>query len=362
MAQLELDMLGGSYIENIPEKTSEYLTSWLSSHKKELKPNTYQGYKTNIEKHTIPYLGEIELQRLEPLHIKKLYKTLMEKKNLSHRSIQYIHRVLSHSFKDAVIAKKIKFNPTDNTLMKRSREEAMQEAAAKNDFVAKYLNLSGEGHRVNRALEIEEILQFLNWLKEKEHRAYLPAILTVGLGGLRRGEMLAATWSQIFFEENRFVVARSLSSTKEAGLQVDCPKSATSIRVVPIPETLIPILKEERKTQLENMLRYGSSYNKNDLIICYENGDFIKPSAFTHMWIRATKAFSKETGIKEFTHHSLRSSVASFYKASGFNDLVAAKSLGHSSPDVTREYYLKPVESELNKAANLLDEQLRKLG
>ena len=362
VAQLELDILGGSYIENVPEKTSEHLTAWINSHKQELKPNTYQGYKTNIVKHTIPYIGEIELQKLEPIHIKKLYKTLMEKDNLSYRSVSYIHRVLSHSFKDAISAKKIKSNPTGNCLMKRPREEAMEEAAAKNDFVAKYLNISGDGYRINRTLEIGEILQFLNWLKENNHRAFLPAILTVGLGGLRRGEMLAATWSQIFLEDKHFVVARSLSLTKEAGISIDCPKTAASIRVVPMPDTLIPILNEARIRQLENKLKCGAEYKSNDLIICLDNGDFITPSSFTHIWRRATKAFSKETGIKEFTHHALRSSIASFYKASGFNDLVAAKFLGHSNPNVTREYYLRPVESELNKAAMLLDEQLCKLG
>jgi integrase len=286
----------------------------------------------------------------------------MEQDKLSYRSVSYIHRVLSHSFKDAVIAKKMKSNPTENTLMKRNHEEEMQEAAAKNDFVARYLNISGEGYRINRTLEIGEILLFLNWLKAKSHRAYLPAILTVGLGGLRRGELLAATWSQIFFDDRRFVVARSLSLTKEAGLQVNSPKTAASIRVVPIPETLISILKQTRIKQLETKLNLGGNYNSNDLIVCLDNGNFITPSSFTHMWSKATEDFSKETGIKKFTHHALRSSIASFYKANGFNDLVAAKSLGHNDPNVTREFYLRPLESELNKAVMILDEQLRKLG
>ena len=187
---------------------------------------------------------------------------------------------------------------------------------------------------------------------------YVPALLTVGLGGLRRGELLAATWKQLFMEEKRFVVAQSVTFTTEARLCVNLPKSATSIRVVPVPDSLITVLKKIRLEQARMKLRMGEAYNDNDLIVCRKDGSFYNPNGFTASWRKATRKFEEATGIPNFTHHAMRSSLASFYTANGLSDTVASKSLGHSSTQVTQNYYLQPVELELQRAAQMMEEKV----
>ena len=59
---------------------------------------------------------------------------------------------MSHACKDAIEDGLLKNNPCTGTLPKRSREAAMQEAAAKNQFIAKYLDIENPNYRVNRTM------------------------------------------------------------------------------------------------------------------------------------------------------------------------------------------------------------------
>jgi hypothetical protein len=50
------------------------------------------------------------------------------------------------------------------------------------------------------------------------------------------------------------------------------------------------------------------------------------------------------------TQHAIWNTLASFFMAYGLSDMVALKSLGHSSTQVTQDYYLRLVETELRRA------------
>jgi len=61
------------------------------------------------------------------------------------------------------------------------------------------------------------------------------------------------------------------------------------------------------------------------------------------VWRKATKRFEKATGILSFTHHAMRSTLATFFKSHGFNDIIATKSLGHGNSQITHDFYLRPL-------------------
>jgi hypothetical protein len=72
--------------------------------------------------------------------------------------------------------------------------------------------------------------------------------------------------------------------------KVTIPKTRTSIRDVPLPNMLKPIIKKLIKKNMENKLKYGELYLDKNLIFCKENGDYIdnkKPNR--HLKIAATK-------------------------------------------------------------------------
>lgn len=71
---------------------SEFLIHWLDNYVKyNCEETTKYGYDNIIHNHIIPYLGGIELQKLQPFNIQQYYKYLMDEKKLSPNTVHKHH-------------------------------------------------------------------------------------------------------------------------------------------------------------------------------------------------------------------------------------------------------------------------------
>jgi len=80
---------------------AHYLRDWLKTYVvPNLSPTSIEGYRKNVDKNIIPYIGNVQLQQLKPMHIQKMYQLLQEKVRtnskggLAQRSIRYVHENL----------------------------------------------------------------------------------------------------------------------------------------------------------------------------------------------------------------------------------------------------------------------------
>ena len=90
-----------------------FLRHWLSAYcVPKLAPNTVNGYRVNVERHIIPYIGQIPLNKLTPANIQKLYADLLTS-GLSGTSVRYVHNNLHRALKYAVKQELISRNPAD---------------------------------------------------------------------------------------------------------------------------------------------------------------------------------------------------------------------------------------------------------
>jgi integrase len=73
-----------------------------------VRPSTWLSYQRNLERHVIPALGKVELQRLTPAHLTGFYRSLLTggrldgRGGLSAKSVKNIHGALHPALKDAV--------------------------------------------------------------------------------------------------------------------------------------------------------------------------------------------------------------------------------------------------------------------
>src|SRR5665647_1276337 len=80
---------------------ADYLTEWLNTYgKNNLRPNSYNGYLTNIRAHIIPHIGNITLQDLTARDLDDLY-TKMSGEGLAQNTIKYVHRTLGVALEHA---------------------------------------------------------------------------------------------------------------------------------------------------------------------------------------------------------------------------------------------------------------------
>ncbi|MEW5920623.1 MAG: N-terminal phage integrase SAM-like domain-containing protein [Bacillota bacterium] len=75
MARMLVELKNGTYIEPDALTVKKYLEHWLTTYgAPNLAPSTLESYKLIINRHLIPALGHILLQKLQPMQIQSFLK------------------------------------------------------------------------------------------------------------------------------------------------------------------------------------------------------------------------------------------------------------------------------------------------
>ena len=312
----------GSFIDKNKNPTvEEWLYFWLLTYKKNsVKQKTFDQYEGVIRVHLVPEFGDLRLVELKEAQLQKFYNRLFVN-GLSARSIQIINTVLSAALKKAIKSRLILFNVCDAVeLPKQTKKE-------------------------RRVLSAEEQEQLLKELKKDEQGAmYIFALFT----GLRRGEVLALRWSDVDLEAGIIKVTKALNRVKtyvdsgdKTKLIVSEPKTETSKRVIPIVDSLIPLLKKQKKLTRDN--------NELDLVFPSEAGGYIDPGNYNRKFYKIVK----RSGLPKANPHSLRHSFATRALEAGVDLKTTQELLGHSSISITADLYthsmMKHKKQELRK-------------
>jgi len=320
-----------------PEKITlgAYLKQWMTDYvESNLAPKTIEGYRVNIERHVIPSIGNITLQKLQPTHIQQFYNSkllkgrLDGKGGLSAKSVIYIHRNLREALNHAVKMQLIPRNVAD--LVEVPRQKV---------FRASFLNEN----------------QIQNLLKAFEAtNMYIPVLLAVGLG-LRRGEALGLQWKDIGFEDKTIAIMRSLLPSK-GGLIFHEPKTEHSHRVITASEGIINELVKQKEEHEKYKKLLGQAYNDKDLVCCLNDGSPINPASFSHSFSSALETYK----LPHIRFHDLRHSNATLMLKHNISAKVASERLGHSNIGITLDLYSHVMKEMQEDAANKLDNALFK--
>ena len=108
-------------------------------------------------------------------------------------------------------------------------------------------------------------------------------------------------------------------------MKIDVPKSETSVRVIPLPDQLLDVLKKAQ-TQATSSFVVA---NEN-------NSEFINPRTMENRY----KSFLKESGLASKPYHTLRHTFATQCIESGMDTKSLSEMLGHSKVNITLDTYV----------------------
>ena len=120
---------------------------------------------------------------------------------------------------------------------------------------------------------------------------------------------------------------------------------------------MFEILKKRIAYNQRNKTLLQSEYHDLDLIVCYNNGNPIRPRNFT--W-RFTYTL-KRKGFKRIRFHDLRHTCASLMLKSGVAMKTASEILGHSSIAITADLYTHVLEDMKLQAAKQIDQMITEI-
>ncbi len=196
------------------------------------------------------------------------------------------------------------------------------------------------------ALSKEETAIFFAALEscELDFRCMLQLMITAGL---RRGECLGLQWQDIDFDALTLSVQRNAVYTKASGVIIGAPKTATSIRTIPLMNGTAALLKEYQRRQRE---RFAQENMDEVFLFCREKDPF-QPREPTKLTYKIKRFFEK-AGLPDMSPHDLRHSCASLLLASGADIKSVQEIMGHADASTTLNYY---VASDLQQARSAVD-------
>lgn len=150
--------------------------------------------------------------------------------------------------------------------------------------------------------------------------------------GLRIGEVCALRWEDVSFTDQTIYVHQTLQriqdnscNERKTKIALTTPKSACSIRTIPIPEPLIEILSDYQTVNRGYLLTNSAS--------C-----FIEPRTMQNRFKKALE----NSEIEPANFHALRHTFATRCVELGFDVKSLSEILGHATVNITMNRYVHP--------------------
>lgn len=304
----------------------DLMSTWLFDflHKSsKIKPSTFQRYEGIYRKYIKEStIAGLKIKDLNTIKLQKFFNNLSEK--YSYSQLRYLCDVLRNFFnwcidsgyilKNPCLKIEIKGNKSD--IIKRKRENKIE------------------------ILSEDEISKIKDYIKGTDFELLFLLDLSTGL---REGELLALTWNDIDLKEKTLTVEKSVKEvyvyenedTRHIETLTQIPKTMTSFRTVPIPDSIIKKLK--------------SIKTKKGLLFFDETHQVLKAKNVSYKW----RKILKDCNIPHKKFHSIRHTYASTLLKNGVDIQTVAELMGHSAIAITQIYLHSSKEQKHDAVSKL---------
>ena len=315
-------------MENLQNKNytfNEILDIWLKERKddSDLKIQSYQRYENLIRLYLRDTLGKLDCKEIERDEVVEFFK----RGKMSELSV---------SIKKSVFG-----------IIK----SALEVAYTLN--YCQYIDL----RRIKFKRKKTEII-VLTKREQRELDAYLIddmnvrklALLISMYTGIRVGEASGLKWKDIDFSKKTISIERTIqriknpdkTSSRQTILIASTPKSDSSLRTIPLPDFLIPILRK---------------FKQNDDYYILSESEKIYDSRLLESYFDRTLA---KCDIEHLKYHTLRHSFATSSIEAGIDPKTLSEILGHSSVEITLKLYVHPTYNMKKKSIEKMAKFIKK--
>ena len=306
----------------VKEKTINQITEeWKEEKKKYVKKSTYAAYQLLIQNHIKPYFGdlyEVDEEKVQQFVFDKLDVGLSEK-----------------TIRDIIIVLKmiLKFGIKNGYLEYVQIDVKFPSKQEKKDL---------------DVLSKADQKKFMDHLRNNFTFKNLGIFICLSTG-MRIGEICGLRWCDVDTAEGVIKVRHTLQriyiiegESRHTELLLDTPKTANSVRDIPMSSELLKMLKSLNKVVNENYYVISNDIKP------------IEPRTYRNYY----KKLCKQLDIPELKFHGLRHSFATRCIESKADYKTVSVLLGHSNISTTLNLYVHPNKEQKKKT---IDKMLRSL-
>lgn len=327
-AYAEFNRDGGAAIDakkRAKRERTDSLRTWATYVHKEIWPHTVaktsrDAYMYILGKHVLPKLGNVPISEVTTHELQSLVNELWNSGR--HCAARQARSSMSNLYAVAVSQGKAQINPASGVVIMDVRRRTIRD------------EVTEETRRLLSQAELSLLLEVA-----RDTDMYLPILLGAKLG-LRIGEALGLEWRHVDLDKMSVRVSQQLQWVKGEGNVMVPPKSAASVRSVPIP----PSIADE--------LRFAKAVATTPYV-CTRKGELF-PSKKHHVHFRTVL---ERAGLSDPqpTFHNLRGTYLTYMaNVVGVKPAVLMSLAGHGTVEVTMRYYVQTTSDDLRAAvANL---------
>ena len=289
--------------------------------------NARSSYRTFLDRHILPVLGDVLLVEVSPAMIQKLLVDF-QRAGYAHATTVKLYNILNGIFEMAFLDDSIPMNP----MLKVKRPAPRKDEQPKEES--------------DKAYTVQELSYILSCAAQ-EPLQWQTYISLAADTGLRRGECCGLQWSDIDFKAGAVTVRRNLQYTAAAGVYATSPKNG-KVRVVDVGPDTLALLKKLREKQAQSCISKW----------CFTQEGTAEPM-HPQSPTRYFQKFGQRYGVKDFHPHKLRHSSASIAITSGADVVSVSERLGHSDTAVTLRMYAHANEESIRRAGQTVRDALK---
>lgn len=278
-------------------------------------------YKNNIRENK---LGLKNISKIKKSDILSFYTSLQEK-GLKCSTIKMFDCILRPCFELAVDDDVIRKNPCKGCVKEFFKDDA--------DY--------------KDALTEEQQKMMVEYVKNSSvYSKHYPMIAFMLETAARCGETIGLTWNDVDFKNNEVIIDHQLLYKKKDGkyqFYADTPKTRSGKRIIPLTETAINALKEQRELQFSRGWRTETEIDGySNFVFSTKRKNPIMPSAVNDVLLNIVNSFNKNNDNEELPHisaHILRHTGCTRMAEAGMDVKVLQYIMGHNDIAVTMKVY-----------------------
>lgn len=302
---------------------AQYLPQWLTNSRSGLREKTSQQYQQIINKHILPHIGEVQLRNLGLIKIEQFYTQLV-RDGVGIRTVRITHSILHRALDKAVRYGLVSNNPAHGATLPRYKHGEMQ---------------------------ILDESQVSRLLIAAQGSPYQPLYHLAVTTGLRQGELLALTWTDLQWTSGTFHVQRQVQVVRGKGWSLLEPKTRAGRRTIKLGAGTLHMLRQQKEHQEFLKTSSADHWQNHDLVFTSKVGTPVDPSNLRLDFYRILH----RAGLPKIRFHDLRHTAASLLLNNGVPTIVVSKILGHSKPSITLDIYGHLINEMQEEAARIMD-------
>jgi integrase len=203
-----------------------------------------------------------------------------------------------------------------------------------------------------RTWSSEEARRFLESVRDADHYLYAAFVLVLARG-LRKGEVLGLTWSDVDLDAGELWVRHPLQRVARQLLHRET-KTEESDAPLPLPAVCVAALRRHRVQQDTARAAAGVAWHDFDLVFATRYGTPIEPRNFNRSWdLRCAAA-----EVRKITVHDARRTCATLLVDLDVHPRVVMQVLRHAQFAITMEIYSQVSSQQTRDALKRLGDSL----